>query len=81
MVESVALMEKNPKQDPHGDIATVYSLGGKKTYGSPGQGEHSIFKRLYVIHIFTKSVIVWHSGGGGTEFVLLEKPFKWPKGT
>ena len=63
--EVVILKEKNPHLPPHGLIEKVFKKqGGSRAFGSPIEGELSIFDGEYRLHVFEKAVIIWNRKKG-----------------
>jgi len=77
MVEKLFLQKKSPKQPPHGDIRRLfYAQGGKRTFGTPLEGEHSLFGDVGRLHVFRKAIIVWAKKDRAVQSIIFERQFR-----
>jgi len=57
-----------PWQTPSGDIKMFFDRnGGEKRFGTPQEGEISIFNDRYRLHIFLKSMLIWEKDSGAIQ--------------
>jgi hypothetical protein len=73
----VLLTKPSPKAKPLGWILITYDRqGGRKTFGEPLEGEHSLFNDNFRYHVFRKAVLVWQRGGELAQPAIVDQPFQ-----
>ena len=75
-VQKFVFQPNVPKTNPLGDIAGAYNAqGGRKIFGEPLIGEHSLFDDKFRFHVFRNAVIVWRQRDRAVQSAILEQKF------